>query len=96
MALQLMALPRQLVTLVQFLLVPVCFALAWGLVGMTVWNLITAVRDGVNRATVMHKIPCADCRYFTGDHRLKCPIHPKAALSESAIDCVDYEQTGFI
>jgi hypothetical protein len=94
MALQLMALPTQVVTLVQFLLVPVCFVLAWGLVGITAWNLITAIRDGVGRATVMHKIPCAECRYFTGDHRLKCPIHPKVALSESAIDCIDFEQAG--
>lgn len=91
-----MALPPQLVALVQFLLVPVCFALAWGLVGMTAWNLITAIRDGVSRATTMHKIPCAECRYFTGDHRLKCPIHPKAALSESAIGCADFEQSGIV
>ncbi|WP_348251226.1 hypothetical protein [Leptolyngbya subtilissima] len=42
----------------------------------------------------MHKIPCAECRYFTNDHRLKCPIHPKIALSESAIDCPDFEDLG--
>lgn len=94
--LQLMVLPTQLVTVVQVLLVPVCFVLAWGLVGITAWNLITAVRDGVSRAATMHKIPCANCRYFTGDHRLKCPIHPRVALSESAIDCADFEHTGLV
>ncbi|MGB3199594.1 MAG: hypothetical protein WBA99_01750 [Nodosilinea sp.] len=96
MTLQLMALPTQLVTVVQVLLVPICFVLAWGLVGVTAWSLITSVRDGVSRAATMHKIPCANCLYFTGDHRLKCPIHPKVALSESAIDCGDFEQAGFM
>ncbi|HZG39723.1 MAG TPA: hypothetical protein VEZ50_13665 [Nodosilinea sp.] len=89
--LQLMALPAGLVSLVQLVLVPLCFALAWGLVGLTVWNLVAAVREGTSRASIMHKIPCADCRYFTNDHRLKCPIHPKIALSEAAIDCADFE-----
>jgi hypothetical protein len=94
MTLQLMTLPGWLVSTVQTVLVPTCFVLAWGLVGLVAWNLVTAVRDGVNRATVMHKIPCAECRYFTNDHRLKCPIHPKIALSELAIDCRDFEGTG--
>lgn len=96
MVLQLMALPAPLVSAVQLVLVPLCFLLAWGLVGLTAWNLITAVRDGVTRATVMHKIPCAECRYFTNDHRLKCPIHPKIALSESAIDCMDFDHAGLM
>lgn len=96
MALQLMVLPVWLISLVQVVLVPVCFVLAWGLIGLILWNLTAALRDGVARATVMHKIPCAECRYFTNDHRLKCPIHPKIALSEAAIDCTDFEQTGLM
>ena len=96
LTLQLMVLPQWLVSGVQLVLVPLCFVLAWGLVGLTAWNLLTAVRDGVSRATVMHNIPCADCRYFTNDHRLKCPIHPKIALSEAAIDCKDYENAGLM
>ncbi|MBD2111878.1 hypothetical protein H6F59_08560 [Nodosilinea sp. FACHB-141] len=94
MVLQLMALPVWLVSLVQIALVPFCFAVAWSMIGLTLWNLVVTIRDGVNRATVMHKIPCAECRYFTNDHRLKCPIHPKIALSESAIDCPDFEDLG--
>jgi hypothetical protein len=89
-----MALPVRLISLVQIVLVPLCFMLAWGIVGITAWNLAAAVRDSVTRATVMHKIPCAECRYFTNDHRLKCPLHPKTALSESAIDCADFENVG--
>ncbi|WOD38771.1 hypothetical protein [Nodosilinea sp. E11] len=96
MALQFLALPVRLVSLVQTILVPLCFVLAWCLVGLTVWNLVAAVRAGVSRATVMHQIPCADCRYFTNDHRLKCPIHPKVALSELAIDCADFEREGLM
>nr|WP_278002594.1 hypothetical protein [Nodosilinea sp. FACHB-13] len=94
MVLQLMALPVWLVSLVQVALVPFCFVVAWLMIGLTLWNLVITIRDGVNRATVMHKIPCAECRYFTNDHRLKCPIHPKIALSESAIDCPDFEDSG--
>lgn len=91
MVLQLMVLPVWLVSLVHLVLVPFCFVMAWVMVGLTLWNLVVAVRDGVNRATAMHKIPCPECRYFTNDYRLKCPIHPKIALSESAIDCTDFE-----
>ncbi|MBE9136635.1 hypothetical protein IQ254_05365 [Nodosilinea sp. LEGE 07088] len=96
MVLELLVLPVWLLSTVQLVLVPLCFVLAWSLVVITAWNLISAVRDGVSRATVMHKIPCAECRYFTNDHRLKCPIHPKVALSESAIDCADFEHAGLI
>ena len=91
MVLQLMALPVWLVSLVQPVLVPFCFVVAWSMVGLILWNLVITVRDGVSRAAVMHKIPCAECRYFTNDHRLKCPIHPTTAMSESAIDCPDFE-----
>lgn len=94
MALQLIALPTRLLAVVQVMLVPLCFVLAWGLVGLIAWNLVTAVRDSVARATIMHKIPCAECRYFTNDHRLKCPLHPRSALSEFAIGCGDFESTG--
>ncbi|MFQ4137172.1 hypothetical protein PGN35_012725 [Nodosilinea sp. PGN35] len=87
-----MALPAGLVSVVQTVLVPLCFIVAWSLIGLIGWSLTTAVRDGVDRAAVMHKIPCAECRYFTNDHRLKCPIHPRIALSEAAIDCADFER----
>jgi hypothetical protein len=96
MVLQLMALPAGLVLVVRSVLGPVCFVVAWGLMGLIAWNLVTSVRDGMDRASAMHKIPCANCRYFTNDYRLKCPIHPKSALSESAIDCTDFEHSGLM
>lgn len=74
-------------------LVPLCFLVAWGLVGITVWQLVAVTRDGMRRARIMHQIPCADCRYFTNSPFLKCPLHPTTALSEAAIDCGDYESS---
>jgi hypothetical protein len=81
----------QLIHWIRPVLVPLCFVVAWGLVAMTVWQLIAVTRDGMQRARRMHQIPCADCRYFTNSPFLKCPLHPKTALSEAAIGCDDYE-----
>ena len=84
----------KLIQLIQPILVPLCFVAAWGLVVLVVWNLVAATRDSFQRAKVMHQIPCADCQYFTNSHFLKCPLHPKIALSEDAINCGDYESSG--
>lgn len=72
-------------------LTPICFVLAWSIVVLVLWNLISAVRDGVGRAQKMHRVPCANCTFFTRDYHLKCPVHPLSALSEEAIGCADYE-----
>ncbi|MBD2256800.1 hypothetical protein [Pseudanabaena sp. FACHB-2040] len=83
-----------IVRLVQFIqpfLVPLCFVTAWLVVGLTVWNLVAAAREGISQAKQMHQIPCANCTYFTNSHFLKCPIHPATALSEEAINCSDFE-----
>ncbi|NJL21012.1 MAG: hypothetical protein HC895_09630 [Leptolyngbyaceae cyanobacterium SM1_3_5] len=80
-----------LVNLLQPIVVPLCFLLAWGLVGMSVWSVWCACRDGVKNTRRMHQIPCANCQFFTGDYHLKCAVRPDIALSESAIGCRDYE-----
>lgn len=72
------------------LLVPVCFLSAWMLMALFAWGIWSAIADGVAKAKRMHSIPCADCRYFTGDYHLKCTVQPHVALSEAAIDCPDY------
>lgn len=77
---------------IQPLLVPICFAIAWLFVGMTVWGFISFLRDGTRRAQQMHKIPCSNCRYFTASYHLKCPVRPSVAMSESAIGCTDFEE----
>lgn len=37
-----------------------------------------------------HQIPCRKCRFFSGNHYLKCAIQPSVALTEKAIHCSDY------
>lgn len=85
---------QKLIQLVQPILVPICFILAWAIIGLGLWNLWAAVRETVWRARRMHQIPCAQCRYFSGDYLLKCPVHPREALSEAAIGCSDFDLQG--
>lgn len=81
--------------LIQPLVVPVCFVAAWGLLLIAGWSVVSFFRDGLNRAQKMHAIPCPRCQYFTENYHLKCPVHPTAALSEAAINCIDYEERSF-
>ncbi len=55
-------------------------------------SAISLILDIVKRAKTMHQIPCSDCQYFTNDYRLKCPVNPFQANTESAINCQDYHQ----
>lgn len=86
---------RQFIQLLQPLLVPFCFGVAWLLVVVLIGNMWAAVRDVVSSARQMHEVPCANCQFFTNTHYLKCPIHPKAASSLDAIDCPDYQPTAY-
>ena len=70
---------------------PICFVLAWSVVILGIWQVIAATRDGVRHAQTMHRIPCSDCSFFTNEAVLKCPLHPKTAMSADAIDCPDFE-----
>ncbi|NEQ95240.1 MAG: hypothetical protein F6K30_00640 [Cyanothece sp. SIO2G6] len=51
----------------------------------------TTIQKGVQYISRLHQVPCSQCTYFTGDYRLKCPVHPIEALTEEAIACRDYE-----
>jgi hypothetical protein len=73
------------------LLVPICFVCAWGLIIIAAWSLWNTARDTVKTAKRMHQIPCANCQYFTGNHRLKCTVNPSLANTEDAIHCLDYQ-----
>lgn len=81
-----------LLHVVQPAVVPICFVSAWILLIMAGWSVVSFMRDGVSRAKTMHNIPCTTCQYFTENYHLKCPVHPSIALSEAAINCVDYEE----
>lgn len=72
-------------------IVMLCFIFAWTIILMSIWNICAAIRDGIKNAKQMHRIPCANCRFFTNNYHLKCPVHPKKALSDEAINCLDYE-----
>jgi hypothetical protein len=61
----------------------------FGLLG----SLCSAMREGFTYIKRLHQIPCSHCAFYTGDYRLKCPVHPCRALTEDAIDCLDYEPT---
>jgi hypothetical protein len=63
---------------------------AWAIVVSVLWTIAAALGRGVRVARRMHAIPCVHCRYFTGEMLLKCPVNPRAALTEAAIDCVDF------
>ncbi len=84
---------RQLLHGLEPILVPLCFVMAWVTVGSVLWSLFAMLRDGFKRAQTMHQIPCSQCRYFSGNYLLKCPVHPQQALSEAAIGCPDFEST---
>ncbi|MGK7932556.1 MAG: hypothetical protein AB4041_14135 [Microcystaceae cyanobacterium] len=77
------------------ILVPICFVLTWLFIISLASTLWGSVRDGVNRAKTMHQIPCANCRFFTNDYRLKCTIQPSIANTEQAIDCGDFSAKGY-
>ena len=55
-----------------------------------VWRLLKTLQQGTSYVRRLHNIPCSRCAYFTGDYRLKCTVHPTSALTEEAIDCMDY------
>ena len=38
----------------------------------------------------LNQVPCKNCQYFSGNHYLKCAVHPAIAFTEDAIDCSDY------
>ncbi|MEM6519051.1 MAG: hypothetical protein AAF722_06920 [Cyanobacteria bacterium P01_C01_bin.70] len=65
--------------------------LIWTVMLYFLWSLIMTLRDGVKHLQQLHRIPCDRCRYYTGSHYLKCPVHPVTAFSQDAIECQDFE-----
>ncbi len=64
---------------------------AWLMLGCVGFSLWSAVRDTYAISRRLHKIPCANCQFFTGQPVLKCTVHPVSALSETAINCPDFQ-----
>ena len=62
------------------------------LITISVYNFYLTFHSGINYVKRLHQIPCSRCTFFTGDYRLKCTVHPYSALTETAINCRDYEE----
>jgi hypothetical protein len=79
------------IQIIQPVLTPICLIVAWSILFLGAWSVFAALRDGVENVKQLHRIPCADCQFFTNSYYLKCPVHPSMALSEEAINCRDYQ-----
>jgi hypothetical protein len=78
---------------IQLLAIVWCCFCACFLTGFFFWSCWTTARRGFNYIRRLHQIPCDRCVYFTGDYRLKCTVHPYKALTEEAIECLDFRST---
>lgn len=77
----------------EFLALSMCPLLIWIVLLAFFLAICLAIQDGITRLKRLHQIPCSRCAFFTGDYRLKCTVHPCKALSEDAIECLDFEVT---
>jgi hypothetical protein len=68
----------------------ISFITSVSLIFLVLWTIWSATQEAVKTGKRLHQIPCANCQYFTGNYHLKCTLHPKAALTEEAINCLDY------
>ncbi len=67
-----------------------CFCIS-ALLALFLCSVFLAAKDGFERLRRLHQVPCSQCAFFTGDYNLKCTVRPCAALTEDAIDCLDFE-----
>lgn len=72
-------------------LVPLCFFAAWVALPLFLAKVWVLSSDTLIYAQRMYQIPCSTCCFFTKNYQLKCTIHPIEALTEEAINCLDYE-----
>lgn len=72
-------------------LIPLCFFAAWIVLLLLLTKGWALSSDTLIYAQRMYQIPCSTCRFFTKNYQLKCAIHPIEALTEEAINCLDYE-----
>ncbi|MEM8779405.1 MAG: hypothetical protein AAGF26_11145 [Cyanobacteria bacterium P01_G01_bin.49] len=68
-----------------------CPLLIWLVLLCFFCAIFFALQDGILHLTKLHQIPCDRCAFYTGEHCLKCTIHPYKAFTEEAINCQDWE-----
>ncbi len=64
--------------------------LIWVSLAYLFYRTAIGTRRSIQNIQRHHAIPCTRCRYFTGEMVLKCPVNPKAALTDQAVDCLDF------
>jgi hypothetical protein len=55
---------------------------------LSIWK---KTQKNIQHLKRLHQIPCSRCVFFTGNHNLKCTVHPYKAFHEEAIGCADYQ-----
>lgn len=79
--------------ILQYVTSTLCMIGILSLICIGLWKFLLTFKSGINYVKRLHQIPCSRCAFFTGDYRLKCTVHPHKALTETALNCVDYEPT---
>lgn len=67
------------------------FLFACLLVYLFLSSLVNPLLAAFAQAKRMHRIPCTNCHFFSGNYTLKCTIRPREANTEEAIGCLDYQ-----
>jgi hypothetical protein len=80
---------------IQPFMIPICAAFAWISTFLLAWHAIASLIQGIARVKRLHQIPCSHCKFFSGEYHLKCTIRPSTALSEDAINCMDYQPQNY-
>ncbi|MCL1473143.1 hypothetical protein [Argonema antarcticum] len=71
--------------------VPIALIVGCGVLFFMLFKKWTAIKHEIAfNVKPYHQIPCRKCRFFSGNHYLKCAIQPSVALTEQAIHCSDY------
>jgi hypothetical protein len=78
----------EIVNLLKF---SICCLLISILSSLFIWSFWKVIKAGFFQLRRLHQVPCSKCVFFTGDYRLKCTVHPSKALSEEALNCLDFE-----
>jgi hypothetical protein len=56
--------------------------------------LVNMVRSTLRKRSLVRckqHLPCDHCVYFTGETLLTCAVNPRAALTNDALNCRDFE-----
>ncbi|MEP0913734.1 hypothetical protein NDI45_22720 [Leptolyngbya sp. GB1-A1] len=71
--------------------IPISFVLLWSIATAVFLGLPKLVYSGNRKVKVAQKIPCYQCQFFTNNPYLRCAVRPETVLTESALDCSDFQ-----